>query len=86
MAQAAGRYTLLLDDDANKLVDYLQKALKLRSRAAVFDTGISLLKWCVDAQIEGNKIGKSNGAQFQELFLPISKSLEPSIPPITEKM
>lgn len=72
---AAARYTLLLNDEANESIDYLQKALGLRSRAAVFDTGTALLKWYVDEYSKGYRLGKSDGTRFQELFVPVNEKV-----------
>lgn len=72
---ASGRYTLLLDEKANARVEFLQKALALRSRAAVFDMGTSLLSWYVEEYSKGYRLGKSDGQQFQELFVPVDSDV-----------
>ena len=66
------RYTLLLDDQANEMVARLQDTFGLRSRAAVFDLGTTLLNWVAEQKEEGFRIGRSDGKDFHELLIPVS--------------
>ena len=78
------RFTLLLDGPTADVLDELQKATQLRSRAAVFDLAVNILDWFVDQKAKGMEVGRFNPTtnKFDELLLPVR--LVPPAPPVVK--
>ena len=74
------RFTLLLDGPTADVLDELQKATRLRSRAAVFDLAVNILDWFVEQKSKGMEVGRFNPEtnKFDELLLPVN--LTPVVP------
>ena len=88
MATTQQRFTLLLDGPTATVLDEIQLATRLRSRAAVFDLAVNILDWFVEQKTKGMEVGRFNPetGKFDELLLPVSivpvipKTPEPHIP------
>ena len=74
MSTTQQRFTLLLDGPTADVLDELQKATRLRSRAAVFDLAVNILDWFVEQKTKGMEVGRFNPEtnKFDELLLPVS--------------
>lgn len=85
------RFTLLLDGPTANVLDEIQAATRLRSRAAVFDLAVNILDWFVDQKRKGMEVGRFNPEteKFDELLLPVSivsvaAALQPILPKTPE--
>jgi hypothetical protein len=78
------RFTLLLDGPTADVLDEIQSATRLRSRAAVFDLAVNILDWFVDQKRKGMEVGRFNVAtgKFDELLLPVN--IQPVAPPVAD--
>lgn len=78
------RFTLLLDGPTADVLDEIQSATRLRSRAAVFDLAVNILDWFVDQKRKGMEVGRFNVAtgKFDELLLPVN--IQPVTPPASD--
>ena len=67
------RFTVLLDGPTVAVLDEIQAATRLRSRAAVFDLAVNVLDWFIDQRRKGMEVGRfnSNTGKFEELLLPV---------------
>ncbi len=74
------RFNVLLDGPTVEVLDEIQSATRLRSRAAVFDLAVNVLDWFIDQKRKGMEVGRFNveTGKFDELLLPVN--LTPSTP------
>lgn len=81
------RFTLLLDGPTVDVLDEIQAATRLRSRAAVFDLAVNILDWFVEQKRKGMEVGRFNAAtgKFDELLLPVMLDVEPQQPDLVNK-
>lgn len=77
------RFTLLLDGPTATVLDEIQAATRLRSRAAVFDLAVNILDWFVDQKTKGMEVGRFNPdtGKFDELLLPVNIVSSRQVPP-----
>ena len=81
------RFSVLLDGPTVAVLDEIQSATRLRSRAAVFDLAINVLDWFVEQRRKGMEVGRFNATtgNFEELLLPVVMTVDkPPAPPITK--
>ena len=70
---AQSRYALLLSEPTVQVLDRIQAAYGLSTRAAVFDFSVVVLDW-LDRQIAaGYDVGRSKDGDFQQLLLPYAR-------------
>lgn len=65
------RYTIELDEEAERGVDRLKAAYGLKTKADVYQLAIRLLNWATEQQVEGHEVGRYTKAEeFQPLLMP----------------
>lgn len=63
------RYTILLDDTANKHMDRLVATYGLKSKADVYNLAVTLLTWVTEQHLAGYEVGRFKEELFQPLLL-----------------
>ena len=65
------RYTVVIDDAMVETLDRLKKAYGLKTKADVFDLGVTVLWWMAQQQKNGYEVGRKIGDDpFQPLLIP----------------
>ena len=78
------RFSVLLDGPTADVLDEIQAATRLRSRAAVFDLAINVLDWFVDQRRKGMEVGRfnTNTQVFEALWLPVVLTVDKPANPV----
>lgn len=68
------RFNVLLDGPTVEVLDEIQTATSLRSRAAVFDLAVNVLDWFIDQKQQGMAVGRfdADTGKFDELLIPVT--------------
>lgn len=64
------RYALLVDPQAQQLLDRLRLTYGLKNWADVYDLALRITGWMTDQVTRGYEVGRLRNKEFEELILP----------------